>query len=384
MADYFDRFSEWRRKIQRKAQEVDEQLGLSETIEKTVEKTVEQTEKLAEEVRRTTSRLSSGVQRAAESAPEVVREVVQEVRDAVEEMAERLPGAQEVTDKVTETVETVRDEFKHLDEKHHVTESLKRAAEKVADKVAEVGGDTLRAGSEKASEVVERAGEAFDAVRETARDYYARAEEAYDFGARAFHATVEARDGYRKAREWAVANPGASALMGLSLLLGFRLGASFPGFDRVVLGQSRHWLFHSGLAAYGAKRLAEGYIGFLREQEKLVAEGKLDEAARARVAFQRKATRYVGAPLLGAFNVALGTALWAEIFSPGRIVGFPISIVLGGNPALETVWLFGNGLACIYTGYELVMLAFEDEADVQRVVRAIRALLPEAGGSQAA
>jgi hypothetical protein len=39
---------------------------------------------------------------------------------------------------------------------------------------------------------------------------------------------------------------------------------------------------------------------------------------------------------------------------------------------------------CIYTGYELVMLAFEDEADVQRIVRAIRALLPEADSSQAA
>jgi hypothetical protein len=242
----------------------------------------------------------------------------------------------------------------------------------------------LRTGGEKASEVVGRAGEAFDAVRETAHRYYSRAEEAYNFGSRVFHATVETRDGYRKAREWVVANPGTSALMGLSLLLGFRLGAAFPGLDWVVFGQSRHWLFHSGLAAYGAKQLAERYIRFLREQERLVAEGRLDEAAQARVAFQRKAARYVGAPLLGAFNVALGTALWAEIFSPGRIVGFPISIVLGGNPVLETVWLFGNGLVCIYTGYELVMLAFEDEADVQRVVRAIRALLPEADSSQAA
>lgn len=384
MADYFDRFTEWRRKIQRKAQEFDEQLGLSETIEQTVEKTVEQTGRLAEEVRRTTSRLSSGVQRAAESAPEVVREVVQEVTEAVEGVAERLPDAGEVTSRVSHVVETVREEFRQFDEKHHVTDNLRQAAEKVADKVAEVGGETLRTGGEKASEVVERAGEAFEAVRETAREYYARAEEAYDFGARVFRATVETRDGYRKAREWVVANPGASALMGLSLLAGFRLGAAFPGLDRTLLGRSRHWLFHSGLAAYGAKKLAEGYIAFLREQEKLVAEGKLDEAAQARVAFQRKAARYVGAPLLGAFNIALGTTLWAEIFSPGRIVGFPISIILGGNPVLETVWLFGNGLVCIYSGYELVLLAFEDEADVQRVVRAIRALLPDADGSQAA
>jgi hypothetical protein len=384
MTDYFDRFSEWRRKIQRKAEEVDAQLGLSEAIGKTVEKTVEQTEKLTEEVRRATGQLSASFQRAAENAPEVVSEVVQEVTQAVGEVSERLPDAQTVTDTMARVVEMVRDEFRNLDEKHHVTENLKQAAEKVADKVAEVGAETLRTGGEKASEVVDRAGEAFDAVRETAHKYYSRAEEAYNFGSRVFHATVETRDGYRKAREWVVANPGTSALMGLSLLLGFRLGAAFPGFDRVVFGQSRHWLFHSGLAAYGAKQLAERYIRFLREQERLVAEGRLDEAAQARVAFQRKAARYVGAPLLGAFNVALGTALWAEIFSPGRIVGFPISIVLGGNPVLETVWLFGNGLVCIYTGYELVMLAFEDEADVQRVVRAIRALLPEADSSQAA
>ncbi|MCS7079024.1 MAG: hypothetical protein NZ585_03105 [Chloracidobacterium sp.] len=384
MADYFDRFSEWRRKIQRTAREVDEQLGLSEAIEKTVEKTVEQTGKLAEEVRRTTSRLSSSVQRVAENAPEAVREVVREVTEVVEDVAEQLPDAQAVTSTVSHVVETVREEFKQFEEKHHVTENLRQAAEKVAGKVAEVGGETLRTGTETASEVAERASEAFKAVRETARSYYARAEEAYDLSARVFRATVETRDGYRKAREWVVANPGASALMGLSLLLGFRLGAAFPGLDRVVLGQSRHWLFHSGLAAYGAKKLAEGYVDFLREQEKLVAEGKLDEAAQARVAFQRKAARYVGAPLLGAFNIALGTALWAEIFSPGRIVGFPISIVLGGNPVLETVWLFGNGLVCIYSGYELVMLAFEDEADVQRIVRAIRALLPEGNGSRTA
>ncbi|MGQ9896920.1 MAG: hypothetical protein ACUVR8_05085, partial [Acidobacteriota bacterium] len=354
------------------------------TIEKTVEKTVEQTEKLTEEVRRATGRLSESFQRAAESTPEVVSDVVQDVAQVVEEVSERLPDAQTVTDTMARMVETIRDEFKNLDEKHQVTENLKQAAEKVADKVTEVGSETLRTGGEKASEVVERAGEAFDAVRKKAQKYYAQAEEAYNFGSRVFQATVETRDGYRKAREWVVANPDKSAIIGLSLLLGFRLGAAFPGLDRVVLGQSRHWLFHSGLAAYGAKQLAEHYIHFLREQERLLVEGKLDEAAQARVAFQRKATRYVGAPLLGAFNVALGTALWAEIFSPGRIVGFPISIVLGGNPVLETVWLFGNGLVCIYTGYELVMLAFEDEADVQRVVRAIRALLPEDDSSQAA
>ncbi len=384
MTDYFDRFSEWRRKIQRKAQEVDAQLGLSDAIEKTLEKTVEQTEKLTEEVWRATGQLSSTLQHAAETAPSVVREAVREVVETVEEVSEHLPDSHTVTTTVSQVVEKVREEFEHLDDQHHVMENLKQAAEKVADKMAEVGAETLRAAGEKASGSIGRAEEAFDALQNAAREYYSRTKGAYDFSSRVFHAAAATRTGYRKAREWVVANPSTSALVGLSLLLGFRLGAAFPGFDRVVLGQSRHWLFHSGLAAYGAKQLAERYIRFVREQERLVAEGKLDEAARARVAFQRKAARYVGAPLLGAFNVALGTALWAEIFSPGRIVGFPISIVLGGNPVLETVWLFGNGLVCIYTGYELVMLAFEDEADVQRIVRAIRALLPEADSSQAA
>ena len=60
----------------------------------------------------------------------------------------------------------------------------------------------------------------------------------------------------------------------------------------------------------GIRKLTERYNEYLKEQEKLLAEGKLDEAERGRVEFQRNImTKYVGAPLLGAFSVAAGASM---------------------------------------------------------------------------
>ena len=58
------------------------------------------------------------------------------------------------------------------------------------------------------------------------------------------------------------------------------------------------------------------------------------------------------------------------------MTGFPINIVLGGNPLLSSIWLFGNGLVCFHTGYKFIMMALADQDDVARVVRDIKGLLP--------
>jgi len=55
----------------------------------------------------------------------------------------------------------------------------------------------------------------------------------------------------------------------------------------------------------------------------LIARGELSEADRERVEFQRKMTKYVGAPLLGAFSCAAGAAMFAQIANPVGITGAP-------------------------------------------------------------
>jgi hypothetical protein len=49
---------------------------------------------------------------------------------------------------------------------------------------------------------------------------------------------------------------------------------------------------------------------------------------------------------------------------------------LGGNPFLDGVWLFANGVICFHQGYKFFMIALADQAEVAKVVREIKGLLP--------
>jgi hypothetical protein len=126
------------------------------------------------------------------------------------------------------------------------------------------------------------------------------------------------------------------------------------------------------------RKLSDKYMAYIKEQERLLAEGRLTEAERARVEFQRNAAKYVGAPLLGAFSVAAGATLMYEAFTGGAVVGFPVNLILGGNPMLSSIWLFGNGLVCFHNGYKFFMMALAKEDEVERVVRQLKGLLPAA------
>ena len=327
MADYRDKLDEWREAARRKARELDERYGIKERVE-------------------------DGAKAAGDAA--------------------RVAGdaARRGAEKVADGAGRARSEAERLDDEFEVRERARRAAEE-ATRAAREASDVLRAASRSAGE---KAGEVFD----EARNYYDRAAQFADFGARATRATSAATVGLFKAYDWARGNPKQALMVSFSIVAGVRLGAAFPAFDGVLLGAHPHWFTHSALPVWALRRAGKKFDSYLRERERLVAAGELEQAERDRVEFERKIVRYVGAPLLGAFSCAAGVAMWAQIFQPGRITGAPISWLLGGNPFLDGVWLFANGVVCFQQGYKFFMIALKDQQDAERIVREIKGLLPAA------
>jgi hypothetical protein len=273
-------------------------------------------------------------------------------------------------------IDAARDEISRIDREHRiserVTDSARRAAEAAQEQVRKSGA------KEKASEVAED-------VKSTASDVFGEARRFYENASGAARSSVSAArlptsvlSALSKGRTWAKQNPGKAAVISLAFVAGTRAGSAFPGLDVTLLGAggAGNWLFHSAVVPYGLRKLAEKYESYLKSQEELLRDGKLDESEAARVRFQRDAAKYAGAPLLGAFSVAAGAGLIYEAVMGGAVTGFPISLVLGGNPLLTSVWLFGNGLVCFHNGYRFFMMAFGDQEEVARVVRDIKGLLP--------
>jgi len=308
-------------------------------------------------------------------------------------------------EKLDEWQQAARRKARELDEKYSISDLVGESA-KAAGEAARRGAETMAGGAERlraeaerltdeeevgraASETVKNvkkagkvvrdvAGETGKRVYDDAKTYYDRASSIYDTGARFTRASTAATSGLLKARDWIKENPGKAAVVSVSLVLGIRAGAAFPGLDAVLLGSHPHWLTHSALPVWGLHKASEKFDGYLKKQEELIARGELDEAAAQRAQFERKIAKYVGAPLLGAFSCAAGAAMWAQIFQPGAITGAPISWLLGGNPFLDGVWLFANGVICFHQGYKFFMIALANQEEVARVVREIKGLLPAA------
>ena len=301
-------------------------------------------------------------------------------------------------ERLEEWQQAARRKARELDEKYSISDIVGEAAKRGADTVAS-GAERLRAEAErltddeevnetarraasqvkKAGKVVrDAAGDTGKRVFDDAKTYYDRASQIYDASARFTRASTAATAGALKARDWVKANPGKAAVVSVSLVLGIRAGAAFPGLDAVLLGSHPHWFTHSALPVWGMRKASEKFDNYLKKQEELIGRGELDEAAQQRVEFERKIAKYVGAPLLGAFSCAAGAAMWAQIFQPGAITGIPISWLLGGNPFLDGVWLFANGVICFQQGYKFFMIALANQEEVTRVVREIKGLLPAA------
>jgi len=317
MADYKDKFEEWQQAARRKARELDEKYSISDRVGE-----------------------------RARAAGEAARR-----------------GAESVAG----SAERLRAEAERLTEDEEVSEAARRAANETVKNVKRAG-----------KAVRDVAGDTGKRVFDDAKTYYDRASHFYDTGARLTRASTAATTGLFKARDWIRENPGKAAVVSVSLVLGIRAGAAFPGLDAVLLGAHPHWLTHSALPVWGLRKAADKFDNYLKKQEELVAHGELDEAAQQRAEFERKIAKYVGAPLLGAFSCAAGAAMWAQIFQPGAITGAPISWLLGGNPFLDGVWLFANGVICFHQGYKFFMIALANQEEVTRVVREIKGLLPAA------
>ena len=318
MGDYKEKIDEWQRAARRKAREFDEKYAISDLVE-------EGSRVAGEAAKRGADTLASGAEKMRAEAERLTDDG--EVGDAARRMAD----------------EAVR------------------SAKKASEAFRSVAGDA----GKKAGEVIG-----------DAKTYYDRASQVYDAGARFTRASTAATVGLTKARDWIKENPGKAAVVSFSLVLGVRLGSSFPGLDSVLLGSHPHWLTHSALPVFGVRKLSEKFERHLRKQEDLISQGKLTEAERKRAEFERNMTKYVGAPLLGAFSCAAGAAMWAQIVQPGHITGAPISWLLGGNPFLDGVWLFANGVICFHQGYKFFMVALANQEEVARVVREIKGLLP--------
>jgi hypothetical protein len=325
MADYKDKLDEWQRAARRKARELDEKYDIK-------------------------GRVEEGARAAQDAAKRGADAIAREAERARAE-AERLGDEYEVRNRANEVGERAR---------HAAEEAARRARG---------AGDTARRAAGTAGE---KAGEALKG----AKHYYERASQAYDRGARVTRASSAATKGVFKAGRWIKENPGKTGVILLSLSTGIHLGQKFPGLDAVLLGSHPHWFTHSALPVYGLRKASEKFDLYLREQEQLISDGELSEAERQRVEFERKIVKYVGAPLLGAFSCAAGLTMCAQIFQPGRITGAPISWLLGGNPLLDDIWLFANGVICFQQGYKFFMMALADQEEVARVVREIKGLLP--------
>ena len=317
MADYREKLDEWQQAARRKARELDEKYSISDLV-------------------------GEGARAASEAA-----------KRGAETMAS---GA-----------DRLRVEAERLTDEDEVGESARRAASETVKNVKKAG-KTVR----------DVAGDTGKRVFDDAKNYYDRASQIYDTGARFTRASAAATTGLIKARDWVKENPGKAAVVSVSLVLGIRAGAAFPGLDAVLLGSHPHWLTHSALPVWGLRKASEKFDGYLKKQEELIARGELQEADQQRVEFERNVAKYVGAPLLGAFSCAAGAAMWAQIFQPGAITGAPISWLLGGNPFLDGVWLFANGVICFHQGYKFFMIALANQQEVARMVREIKGLLPAA------
>ncbi len=286
-------------------------------------------------------------------------------------------AARKAGETVNQAATAARQQFEKFDQEHKVTDNLREAAGK-AEEAFNQGKQAAQAaqtGVEQASKVAE---ETAREVFGSAQTYYKRAENAYNTGTAGARIADATLSGYQKARIWVKENPGKTAVVTFSMIAGTRLGSALPELGATILGAgaSGHWFFHSALPIVGIRKLTEKYNDYLKDQEKLLDEGKLDEAERSRVEFQRNLTKYVGAPLLGAFSMAAGASMIGAAFSGATVTGFPISLILGGNPLLNGIWFFANGVVCISEGYKFFLIALADQEEVERVVREIKGLLP--------
>ncbi len=322
MTDYKETFERWQKKAAEKLDEIDTQFGIKEKIEGGARVVVETAQKGAEYIKTEAEKSDLG-----KSAVKVTEDVINTAGDAA------------------------------------------KTAWNVSEPVRDAAGDAGAKAGEVAVEAAAKAGEFFDDAVDSVGSNAKRVSKVVGFGSSLSSTMESARKGFQKASDWVQADPMRAATTGVSMAIGAGLGIVFTGF-------SSHWLFNSAIPTWSVKKLAEQFNGYLKRREDLIEKGQLSEADTERVQFERDIATRIGAPLLGAFSFASGAVMMTNIFDPKNITGFPIGSIIGGNPLLEGVWFFGNGMICFKTSYDFFMIALDGQEDIEKMVKEIKGLLP--------
>jgi hypothetical protein len=322
MSDYKEKFGRWQKKATEKIGEIDAQLGLKDKLGDSARAVVETAQKGAERIKNEAERSDVG-------------------RQAVK-------VAEEVINTAGETAKTAW-----------------TASEPLRDVAVDAGKRT----GGIVAEAADKAGDLIEDATKTVGTNARRVSRVVGFGA-GFSSTLDsARKSLAKAADWVQADPARAATTGVSMAIGAGLGVVFTGI-------SSHWLLNSAIPTWSVKKLAEQFDGYLSRREELIAKGQLSEADAERIKFERDIAKRVGAPLLGAFSFASGAVMLTNVLDPKVITGFPLGSIIGGNPLLEGVWFFGNGMVCFKTSYDFFMIALDGDEDVEKMVREIKGMLP--------
>ncbi len=347
MTDYKERFEKWQREAKDRFEDIDKQIGLKE-------------------------KLAEGAKVAKETA-----ETLKEGAKKIKTEAEKSEVGKQAVRVAEETVKTAEDAArKAWDASEPIRGAAEDAGEKAGDVFSAAGkgaGDVLKTVGEKAGEVLgfagDKASEVYKEASESIGASATRFSKAFNFGAgwtRAINSTFKT---FQKTTDWIAEKPLQAATTGASIAVGAGLGVVFTGI-------SSHWFFNSTVPTFAVKKAAEQFQNHLKAQDELAAKGDLTQAETERIQFERDIAKFVGAPLLGAFSFASGAVMMTNIFNPKTITGAPVDWILGGNPLLEGVWFFGNGLICFKTSYDFFMFALEEQEDVQNIIKEIKGLLP--------
>ena len=352
MADYKERFDKWQKDAKEKFEEIDKQLGIKETIEEgakvvreTAKKGAESAKKGAEKIKKEAERSETG-KKAVKVAEETVKSAESAAKKAYDASKPIRDAAEDVSKNAGSTIY-----------------EASKSAENAFEAAASGAGEILRTAGKKANNVYEETRKSVGATANSVS-------KAFNFGASWTRTFNNSWKGLQKATDWMTENPMQAATTGFSLVVGAGAGVVFTGI-------SSHWLFSSALPGSVVKRFGKEFTAYLDKQEKLIAEGKLTKAEQEKVEFERQIVKQVGAPLLGAFSFASGAVLMTNILNPKTITGAPIDWLIGGNPLLEGVWFFGNGMICFKTSYDFFMVALEDQEEVRNIVKEIKGLIPQ-------
>ena len=345
MNDYKERFEKWQKDAKEKFDKIDEQLGIKDKIEEGARVVVEKAQKSAEKIKAEAEKTEVGKQ-AVKAAEATVK------------------TAEGAAKKAWTASEPIRD----------AAEDASGKAADVAKEVGKTAGEVINSAGHTASEVIgaasKKAGEVIDGAFDTAARSAKSVGKAFSFGASWTRTIDSALTAVSKTSGWIQENPLQAVATGASVAVGAGLGVVFTGI-------SSHWLFNSALPSWSVKMLTEQFNNYLEKRQELIDNGDLSEAEAERVKFERDIACRIGAPLLGAFSFASGAVMLTNVLNPKTVTGAPISWLLGGNPLLESVWFFGNGVVCIKTSYDLFMIALDGQEDLQKMVKEIKGLLPE-------